>query len=164
MRYALSFALAIVALTVGAVLTFGRMSASMLATTIPGASRLSADTMTVIRHGAPVAPTAADYARFAAADSVWRLKYARPYTLAELRARGDGTRSPREVMQDRIFELTRRGQPDRATAELEHWVGRHPRDRQALLSLARLLNAQGRTTDAVRRYRQVLSLGESGDE
>lgn len=164
MRYALYFALAIVGLTIGAVLTFGRISASTLAATAPPLNRLTADTMTVIRHGVPVAPTAADYARFAAEDAAWRKAHAKQYTLAELRARGDGKRTLRESMQDRVFELTRRGQPARATAVLEQWVRGHPRDREALLSLARLLNEQGRTTDAVVRYRQVLALGQSGVE
>ena len=158
MRYAVYFALAIVSLTIGAVLTFGRISANVLAASAPPLSRLTADTMTVIRHGVPVAPTAAEYARFAAEDSAWRREHAREYTLAELRARGDGRRTPREAMQDRVFELTRRGNRSGAIGELERWVRGHPRDEQSLLSLARLLNEVGRTGDAVSRYREILAL------
>lgn len=158
MRYAASFLLAIVALTIVAVLSFGHISQGVLTARGDTSFRLGADTLTVIRRNAPVAPTAADYARFAAADAAWRRDSAPQYSLADLRARGDGRRTPREAMQDRVFELTRRGDRARATAELERWVGAHPRDRDALLSLARLLDAQGRTGEAVARYRQLLAL------
>jgi len=39
-------------------------------------------------------------------------------------------------------------------------VTRHPRDKSALLSLARLLREAGRTDASVARYRQLLSLGD----
>lgn len=162
MRYAVSFLLAVVVLTIVAVFSYRHISEGVLVGRETAAFRLGADTLTVIRRNAPVAPTAADYARFAAADAAWRRDSAHEYSLAELRARGDGRRTPREAMQDRVFELTSRGDRARATAELERWVRAHPRDRDALLSLARLLNEAGRTDDAIARYRQLLSLG-SGD-
>ena len=105
-------------------------------------------------------PTAADYDRYAEADHAWREKYARPYTIAELRARGNGKRTPREAMQDHVFNLTQRGDRGGAIKELERWVGGHPRDRESLLSLARLLNEVGRTSDAVVRYREILALNQ----
>jgi Flp pilus assembly protein TadD len=72
--------------------------------------------------------------------------------------RGDGSRSPRELLQDRVYENTRRGNHAQAIADLERWVARHPNDERALLSLARLLNETGRNAEAVVRYRQLLDL------
>lgn len=158
MRYAMSFVLAVFVLSVAAVLSFRHISENTLAGP-EGAFRLGADTLTMIRRGAPVAPTAADYARFAAVDAAWRRDSAPEYSLAELRARGDGRRTPREAMQDRVFELTRRGARAQATAVLENWVRAHASDRDALLDLARLLDEQGRTGEAIARYRQLLALG-----
>lgn len=161
MRYALSFLVAVVALTLVAVATFTHLSESRLAGHA-NAFRLGADTLPPTRT-APVMPSASDYARFAAADAAWRRDSARQYTLEELRARGDGRRTDRGAMQDRVFELNGRGDHSGATAVLERWVSAHPSDREALLSLARLLNEQGRTSDAVLRYRQVLGLGGGRD-
>ncbi len=78
--------------------------------------------------------------------------------MVELRARGDGKRTARELVQDRTFELLKIGQRGRAIAELEQWVAKHPTDDQSLLSLARLLNEEGRSNDAIGRYRQILAL------
>jgi Flp pilus assembly protein TadD len=61
-------------------------------------------------------------------------------------------------MQDRVFNDTRRGDRAGAVAELERWVARHPRDANALVSLARLLNETGRADDAIVRYRQALAV------
>ncbi|MGH7476813.1 MAG: hypothetical protein ACRELD_11025 [Longimicrobiales bacterium] len=106
--------------------------------------------------------SAADYEPFAAEDRDWRERNAPSYTFAELRARGDGRRSPRQALEDRVFRYTQRGERGRAIAELERWVAAHPGDRAALLSLARLLNEAGRTQGAVARYRQLLALEERG--
>jgi Flp pilus assembly protein TadD len=105
-----------------------------------------------------VVPTSADLARYAAADRAWRERHAQQYTIAELRARGDGKRTAREAMQDRVFKLTSGGDRAGAIAQLEQWVGGHPRDAESLLALARLLNEAGRTDDAVARYREILAL------
>jgi Flp pilus assembly protein TadD len=106
-----------------------------------------------------VIPTRADYNQFAATDSAWRAQNARQYTVAELRARGDGTRSDREILDDKVYMLTRRGDTRGAVSALERWVTGHPRDKSALLTLARMLRESGRTDAAVARYRQLLSLG-----
>jgi len=157
MRYALAFLLVVVGLTAAAVATFVHISSVSMVAAAPGAGPV-ADTITRAEVATPAAPTAADYARYAEADRVWRERNARQYTIAELRARGDGKRTPREAMQDRVFQLTRRGNRSAAIAELERWVRGHPRDEQSLLSLARLLNEVGRTGDAVSRYREILAL------
>jgi hypothetical protein len=157
MRYALAFLLAIVGLTAAAVATFVHISSVSIVAADPGAGPV-ADTVPRPEVRTPAVPTAADYARYAEADRLWRERNARQYTIAELRARGDGRRTPREAMQDRVFQLTRRGDRSGAVVELERWVRRHPRDEQSLLSLARLLNEVGRTSDAVIRYREILAL------
>jgi hypothetical protein len=157
MRYALAFLLAVVGLTAAAVATFVHISSVSIVAAAPGAGPV-ADTVPRAEVQTPAVPTAADYARYAEADRLWRERNARQYTIAELRARGDGKRTPREAMQDRVFELTRRGDRSGAIVELERWVRGHRRDEQSLLSLARLLNEVGRTSDAVIRYREILAL------
>lgn len=103
------------------------------------------------------------YAALAAADASWRGQYAREYTLEELKARGDGRRTPRQAMQDRVYRYTRAGDRGRAIWELERWVDANPRDADALLSLARLLNEVGRSKEAIPRYRQALALEGEDD-
>ena len=159
MRYAIYFAISVVCLTVGAVLTFNRISAIGLA--VVRADTLApptADTLPSREVVTPVNPTPADYAKFAEADAAWRARNAHQYTVAELRALGNGKRTERESMQDRVFELVQGDQLDRAIGELERWVSAHPSDREQLLSLARLLSETGRSDEAIRRYRQILAL------
>lgn len=163
MRYALAFLLAAVCLTAGAVATFVHISSVSIVAAEPRSAAPVADTIPSGEVSTPVAPTAADYARYADADRAWRERHAKQYTIAELRERGDGKRTPREAMQDRVFNLTRRGDRAAAITELERWVRGHPRDKESLLSLARLLNEVGRTSDAVARYRQILALHEHVD-
>ena len=158
MRYALAFLLAALCLTAGAVATFAHISAVSLGSAQRPDAGPVADTVPTAVTSSPVAPTSADFARYAAADRAWRERHAHEYTIAELRARGDGKRTPREAMQDRVYSLTRRGDRAGAIAQLERWVGSHPRDAESLLSLARLLNEVGRSNEAVTRYRQVLAL------
>lgn len=159
MRYALGFLLAALCLTAGAVATFARISAVSIASAsaAPSAEPV-ADTVPTPEIATPVVPSSADFARYAEADRAWRERHAHLYTIAELRARGDGKRTAREAMQDRVYNLTRRGDRAGAIAQLETWVRAHPRDAESLLSLARLLNEAGRTNDAVLRYREVLAL------
>lgn len=158
MRYALVFLLAALALTAGTVAAFTHISSASLAGTSEPPARPVADTVPATGAATPVIPTAADFARYAAADRVWRERHAKQYTIAELRARGNGKRSAREAMQDRVYLLTKRGERALAITTLEQWVQAHPRDQASLLSLARLLNEAGRTDEAVDRYRQVLAL------
>ncbi len=108
---------------------------------------------------APAAPPQ-PFAQVAAADSAWRAEHARYFTLEELRTRGDGRRSTREAMQDRVFAYSRKGQRGLAIAELERWVAKNRHDADALIWLARLLNDAGRTGESVTRYRQAI--GASG--
>jgi tetratricopeptide (TPR) repeat protein len=157
MRYAMAFLLAALCLTTGAIATFVHISSVSLVAAQPSAQP-TADTVPGPVVATPVTPTAADYARYAEADKLWRERHAKEYSISELRARGDGRRTARETMQDRVFMLTRRGDRAGAIGQLEQWVRDHPRDKQSLLSLARLLNEVGRTNEAVARYREILAL------
>src|SRR5450759_1205684 len=106
-RYPLFFILAVVVLTGSTLLAYGRIgavAASRASASLapwPGDSTVETPSLSV--------PTRADYERYSESDSVWREQNARQYTIAELRARGDGRRT-------------------------ERWVSRHPRDKGALLS------------------------------
>ena len=161
--YALVFATTVMALGAGGLLAFRRLEAEAEAAraaniSLAPAVEEPADT-------APFLPIAHDpeaYAKYAAEDATWRRTHARRYTLAELRARGDGTRSPRQQMQDLVYEYRRSGQQGRAIAALERWVDRNPRDQESLLMLARMLNENGRNAAAVERYRQLLAMKQRG--
>lgn len=156
-HYPAYFALAVVALTVGTVMAFGRINEPFLISpSAPDEARLNAAS-TAFRPGFSAA-TAEQYAAYAEEDRSWRDSSARSYSLAEIRARGDGRRSPRQAMEDRVFEHVRRGETGRAVRELERWVAANPRDEAAILSLARLLAKVGRTDASVERYRQLLAL------
>jgi Tfp pilus assembly protein PilF len=117
--------------------------------------RWPGDTTTARATAAASAPL---YAQVAATDETWRRENARQYTLAELRVRGDGRRTARQSMQDRVYSLTRRGDRAGAIAALERWVASHRGDTEAVLWLARLLNEAGRASESVRRYRQALAI------
>jgi tetratricopeptide (TPR) repeat protein len=164
MKYTFVFLAAALALTLGAVATFNHLATGRNTAIAVTPSFPAADTLPTVTSASPLVPTRGDYARFAKADSAWRAEHARPYSVAELRRRGDGRPTARDLMQDRVFTYTKRGQSRSAIAELERWVAAHPRDSDALLSLARLLNADGQTDAAVKRYRQVLALGGAGSE
>jgi tetratricopeptide (TPR) repeat protein len=155
-RYPLLFTMSVVVLTAATLVSYGRIGGMARLASVTG--RWPGDSAP--EHPLLVIPTRADYDRFAESDSAWRAQNARQYSVAELRARGDGTRSDREVLQDRVYLLTKRGDTKGAVRVLERWVSRHPRDKSALLSLARLLREDGRTDAAVARYRQLLSLGD----
>lgn len=156
-RYAFSLAFAIISLTVVAMVAFSRISsATQDAAT---AATVSAPVVSPL----PVEPmldSAAVVSRLAAEDEAWRKRHVRNVTLAEIRQRGDGLRTPRQALDDRVYLYVRNGDRGRAIAELERWVTANPRDEDALLSLARLLKESGRTDDAAARYRQLLALQE----
>ena len=155
-RYAVLLALAIVGLTAVALLAFGRISSATLSESSTGALDVAA----VAEHSAvpEIVDSAAIRARLAEEDRAWRERNARPVTVAELRARGDGRRTPRQALDDRVFLLTKQGRRAAAIEELERWVESNPRDEDALLSLARLLKEEGRTDASIARYRQLLEL------
>src|SRR5581483_9572404 len=133
MRYAAVFLVVALALTVGAIATFDHIEAAARASASAGQLRFPpGDTLPAPPVASPAVPTRADYKAFAAADSVWRAEHARRYSIADLQRRGDGKRTPRDLMQDRVFEYTKHGRRRAAIAELERWVARHPHDSGAL--------------------------------
>jgi thioredoxin-like negative regulator of GroEL len=155
--YACFFALAVVALTTGGIYAFRHLeSIASAAPLAAGTVSLPEDSVSVEGKFDPIVPAPADYSAHAAADAAWRQRHAREFSLSELRARGDGTRTARQSLQDRVYEYTRQGDKARAIMELERWVARNPGDQDALLWLARLLNETGRNADAITRYRQLL--------
>ena len=159
--YAILFALAVLSLTIGSLLAFRHIESLARAEREAAAlTNWPMDSVPAHKPFTPIAASPAEYAKFESEDAEWRRRNARQYTLSELRARGDGRRTAREAMQDRVYEYKRRGDRARAIAELEGWIRRNPRDQSALLSLARLLNESGRSNEAIARYRQLL--GEAG--
>lgn len=156
--YGAVFSATLLLLATGAVYAFGRLGLDNAPTLIPDAS--SAQGAEAIEPRVTVRPAVAAYARFADEDLAWREQHARAYTLAELRARGDGRRTARQAMQDRVYAHVRSGRRALAIAELERWTGSHREDREAILWLARLLNEDGRTDASLARYRQVLRIEE----
>lgn len=154
-RYALFLAVAVIGLTAVALLAFGRISDA----TYSDSSAASLDAAAIQEHSAVARiDTAALRERLAAEDRAWRESNARPVSVAELRQRGDGRRTPRQALDDRVFLHTREGRRPAAITELETWVKANPRDEDALLALARLLKEEGRTDDSIARYRQLLAL------
>ena len=159
LRYSVLFALSVVLLTSGALFVFSHIGVGAVAVApTPPAPALEDTTPADAPH--LIAPRQSDYARFATEDRLWRERHARALTLDELRARGDGRPTARQLMEDRVFLNAKAGRRGAAISELERWVKAHPKDRDALLSLARLLNEDGRPNDALVRYRQILALGD----
>jgi hypothetical protein len=159
-RYTIAFAGAAVALTLAAVGSYREISAMAWS----AAPALDTSAWAGYSRSAVTTPVAApSYDELFARDDAWRHQNARVYSIAELRARGDGRRTAREAMEDRVYSAMRAGQRGRAIAELEGWVRSHPHDADAMLSLARLLNEAGRVDRSVALYRRALA-AEGGRE
>src|SRR5438045_9380913 len=105
MRYAVVFGLSALALTLGTIASFRQISRNAI--TRDSLMLPPADTLTGDASAAPVMPARAEYARFDSVDRAWRAGHAHAYTLAELRARGDGRRTPRELMEERVYNYSR---------------------------------------------------------
>ena len=154
-RYETAFALTAAVLAVGAVFAFSRLGpGARKRETAPPWRAAAGATAPVARErtltGArAIAATDADYRRFAAEDAAWRRRHARLPDLFVLR---------RRALEEHVYLLTRSGRRSAAIAELEQWTSRYPRDREAVLWLARLLREAGRTNESLARYRQVLSM------
>ena len=116
-RYPLLFTMSVIVLTAATLVSYGRIGG--VARSAKTTGRWPGDSAP--EHPPLVIPTRADYERFAAPDSAWRAQNARQYSVAELRARGDGTRSDREVLDDRVYLLTKRGDTRGAVSTLERW-------------------------------------------
>jgi tetratricopeptide (TPR) repeat protein len=159
-RYAMLFSFAIVILTTGAAYAYSQLGATPTRALLV----LPPSSGEPVKSGVDgaIAPSSADYRKFAEEDAAWRRKNARLLSADEYRARGDWRTPERQALDDRVFALTKRGENARAIAELERWVATHPRDSEALLDLARLTNQVGRNDESMRWYREVLALKERG--
>lgn len=157
-RYAMLFSFGIVILTTGAAYAYSQLGATPTRALLV----LPPSSGKPVQSGVDtaIAPSSADYRKFADEDAAWRRKNARLLSADEYRARGDWRTPERQALDDRVFALTKRGENARAIAELERWVATHPRDGEALLDLARLTNQVGRNDESMRWYREVLALKE----
>ena len=154
--YTRAFALAILLVTLGASYAFSRIGAEPAPPPLP--AFWSAEDSTPASVVAPIRPSLRDYEQFAASDAAWRNTHARALTLSELSARGDWRTPERQALDDTVHALTRAKKHAAGIALLEQWLVDHPRDEEALLSLARLLSQTNRTDKAADRYRQLLAL------
>lgn len=159
-RYSWWFAAAAIALTITALTAYREINADTLKPSEPIV--WIEDSLGLAIAKAAAAATLPGWSEVYSTDDVWRAENARYYSLAEIRARGDGRRTPRQQLQDRVFARTRAGERGLAIRELERWVRSNPRDVDALLWLARLLNETGRRDESVRRYRQALGVVSRG--
>lgn len=109
-------------------------------------------------------PPADAYLRFAGEDAAWRAQHAPsiPRRRFLTSAGGEWAPSPRQVVRDSVFRLTRAERLDDAIRVLERWIESNPRDAELMLELARLLNQVGRTEESLARYRAVLALQGGG--
>lgn len=156
-RYETAFALTATFLATGALFAFSRLGTASRASDVLPPWRIAG---VAFADGAPaeefggaraIAPTEADYRRFAVEDSAWRRQDARLPDLVALK---------RRAMSERVYVLNRAGRRGAAIGVLSQWTTGHPRDREALLWLARLFREAGRTDESIATYRQVLSLSE----
>jgi hypothetical protein len=157
-RYETAFALTTAILAVGALFAFSRLGAiSRRADKSPrwrvtvGATGRVPNERALVGARA-IAATDADYREFAREDAAWRRRHARLPDLFVLK---------RRALEERVYVLTRAGRRHEAIVELERWTASHPRDRDAVLWLARLLRDAGRTNESLARYRQVLAMTET---
>ena len=157
-RYMLVLTISVVLLTGAALTAYGKIGAASLRHEDPPVVAWPGDSAPPPPPGS--LPTIRDYEKYAAADAEWRRQNARHYTLAQIRALGDGTRSPRQLLDDRVYLFVKRGETDRAMGALEAWIERNPRDENAILWLARMLRESGRTDEAVALYRRLISIDE----
>lgn len=154
-RYTIGFAGVVFFLTGTALMSYREISATIVTAEAPAVQWISDSAAVPARAlGRGTMPT---YDAVAARDAAWLRVHARPYSLTEIRARGDGQRSPRQRLQDRVYAHSKAGRADDAIRELERWTRDNPRDSEAIVWLARLLNETGRRDDSVRRYRQALA-------
>jgi tetratricopeptide (TPR) repeat protein len=159
-RYETAFALTTALLAIGALFAFSRLGLNTRSRDAAPPWRSSAGA--AVARGSDerglvgaraIAATEADYRRFAAEDAAWRRRNAQLPDLFALK---------RRAMEERVYVLNQSGRRSAAIGELERWTSNYPRDREALLWLARLLRDAGRTNESLARYRQVLSSTERG--
>jgi hypothetical protein len=154
-RYETAFALTTAILAVGALFAFSRLGAVTRRPDKRPPWRVSAGAIgrasneRALVGARAIAATETDYRPFAAEDAAWRQRHAQLPDLFMLK---------RRALEERVYVLTRGGRSGDAIRELERWTTTYPRDRGAVLWLARLLRDAGRTNESLARYRQVLAM------
>src|SRR5262245_9640008 len=109
--YAAAFGLAVFGLGTGGFMAFRRLEVETQAARAATVELAPAPEDTApLPPFVPIAQNPREYAKYEAEDAQWRQLNARYYSLLELRVRGDGTRNPREMVEDKVYELKRRGQ------------------------------------------------------
>jgi hypothetical protein len=157
-RYETAFALTTAMLAVGALFAFTRLGATSRRADKSSRWRAAAGSIGHVSNEPSLAgaraitPREADYRPFAKEDAAWRQRHARLPDLFLLK---------RRALEERVYLLTRGGRRREAIIELERWTTTYPRDRDAILWLARLLRDAGRTNESLARYRQVLAMSET---
>jgi hypothetical protein len=157
-RYETAFALTTAVLAVGALFAFSRLGTATRRSDKSPRWRVSTGSIgrapneRALVGARAIAATDVDYRRFVREDAEWRQRHARLPDLFVLK---------RRALEERVYVLSRAGRRREAIVELERWTALYPRDRDALLWLARLLRDAGRTTESLARYRQVLAMTES---
>lgn len=157
LRYGTRFGLSIAAMAVAATLSFARLAHRGDARSGSGI----ADTATAATNVAQIRPRREEYDRYAAEDAAWRKRNARAASARELKARSEWHPSARQALNDRVYRLVKEGKRAEAITELERWVLANPRDAVERRWLARLLNEEGRTDEAIVHYQRLLTLYEN---
>ena len=151
---------AVVILAIAALYTFTRLGMErMQRFTVAAEAGEGGDAYEVI-EASLIRPTLAQYEEFASSDSAWRRaqrERATEMRRIETVSAGIWRPSARQQMQDDVYELMQNGRLADAIQLLERWVEHNPRDRESLLTLARLLNQAGRQDESIARYRQLLA-------
>lgn len=167
MRYEARAALAMGGVVVFALVGFVGLRGAMAPPARAFPLVASADSFAV-RDAEYISPDSATYARYAASDSAWRLKYASNRALRDETGRVEASSegriwhpSPHQALDDSVFKLYKARRFDDAVVALTRWVDSHPTDRDELLKLARLLNEAGHGDESITRYRQLLALETS---
>jgi transcriptional activator len=157
-RYETAFALTTATLAVGALFAFSRLGVVSPRAEKRQPWRVStgsigpASNERALTGARAIAATEADYRQFAAEDAAWRQRDAQLPDLFMLK---------RRALEDRVYVLTRAGHRGDAIRDLERWTTTYPRDRDAVLWLARLLRDAGRTNESLARYRQLLAITDA---
>ena len=157
-RYEIAFALTTATLAGGALFAFSRLGVVSPRVEKRQPWRVSpgsigpASNERALTGARAITATDADYQRFAAEDAAWRQRDAQLPDLFMLK---------RRALEERVYVLTRAGRRSDAIRDLERWTTTYPRDRAAVLWLARLLRDAGRTNESLARYRQVLAITDA---
>ena len=151
--YGVSFVLGIAALGAVAAVVYGALTQSASAT--HAASFGESSDSFAVRDPRLIRPSPTDYVAFAAQDSAWRAKWARPYHWQQ-ESSGIWAPSAEMLLRDRVFRLVQSGHAAEAIPLLESWLTNHPGALDLTTDLARMHASLNHVDDAARWYRVAL--------